>query len=75
MKSFLTHLGHAHTVTLLSSAGEAHRTCAECGKVLYPRYDLQGASAALKREDLKGRRSEHVAILRGRCPCSTRRMW
>ena len=54
MKSFLTHLECTYCHVTLS-AGEAHRTCAECGKVLYPRYDLQGASAALKREDLKGR--------------------
>ena len=54
MKSFLTHLECTYCHVTLS-AGEAHRTCAECGKVLYPRYDLQGASAALKRENLKGR--------------------
>ena len=37
------------------SADEPHRLCAECGKVLYPRYDLEGAAAALDREMLKER--------------------
>ena len=54
MKSFLTHLectycGREH------SAETAHRLCTECGKVLYARYDLEGAAAALRREDLAGR--------------------
>ena len=37
------------------SADEPQRLCAECGKVLYPRYDLEGAAAALDREMLKDR--------------------
>ena len=54
LKSFLTHLectycGREH------SAETAHRLCTECGKVLYARYDLEGAAAALRREDLAGR--------------------
>ena len=54
MKSFLTHLECTYCGIELS-ADEPHRTCPDCGKVLYPRYDLQSASAALKREDLKDR--------------------
>ena len=54
MKSFLTHLECTYCGIELS-ADEPHRTCPDCGKVLYPRYDLQSASAALKREDLKER--------------------
>ena len=54
MQSFLTHLECTYCHVTLS-ADEAHRTCPQCGKVLYPRYDLRGASAALKREDLKER--------------------
>ena len=54
MKSFLTHLectycGREH------SSEEPHRLCVDCGKVLYARYDLEGAAAALRREDLAGR--------------------
>ena len=37
------------------SADEPQRLCSECGKVLYPRYDLQGAAAALDRDMLKER--------------------
>ena len=54
MKSFLTNLECTYCGIELS-ADEPHRTCPDCGKVLYPRYDLQSASAALKREDLKDR--------------------
>ena len=54
MKSYLTHLECTYCGIELS-ADEPHRTCPDCGKVLYPRYDLQSASAALKREDLKER--------------------
>ena len=54
MKSFLTNLECTYCGLGLS-ADEPRRTCPECGKVLYPRYDLQGASKALKREDLKER--------------------
>ena len=54
MKSYLTHLECTYCGIELS-ADEPHRTCPDCGKVLYPRYDLQSASAALKREDLKDR--------------------
>ena len=54
MKSFLTNLECTYCGIELS-ADEPHRTCPDCGKVLYPRYDLQSASAALKREHLKDR--------------------
>ena len=54
MKSYLTHLECTYCGIELS-ADEPHRTCPDCGKVLYPRYDLKSASAALKREDLKDR--------------------
>ena len=54
MKSYLTHLECTYCGIELS-ANEPHRTCPDCGKVLYPRYDLRSASAALKREDLKER--------------------
>ena len=37
------------------SADEPQRLCSECGKVLYPRYDLEGAAAALDRDMLKER--------------------
>ena len=54
MKSFLTNLECTYCGLELS-ADEPHRTCPECEKVLYPRYDLKGAGEALKREDLKDR--------------------
>ena len=54
MKSYLTHLECTYCGATLS-ADEPHRTCPECGKVLYPRYDLQAARDALHRDDLKGR--------------------
>ena len=56
MKSFLTNLDCTYCGLELS-ADEPNRTCPiqSCGKVLYPRYDLKGAGAALKREDLKDR--------------------
>ena len=54
MKSFLTHLEctYCHETC---SADELHRICDECGKVLYPRYDLEGAKSALTKDMLKGR--------------------
>ena len=54
MKSYLTHLECTYCGIELS-ADEPHRTCPDCGKVLYPHYDLKSASAALKREDLRDR--------------------
>ena len=54
MKSYLTHLECTYCHATYS-ADEPHRTCDECGKVLYPRYDLEAAKAALSREMLKER--------------------
>jgi len=54
MKSFLINLGCTYCDAEFS-ADEPQRLCTECGKVLYPRYDLEGAAAALDRETLKDR--------------------
>ena len=54
MRSYLTHLDCTYC-NAMYSADEANRLCAECGKVLYPRYDLEAASGALDREMLKDR--------------------
>ena len=54
MKSFLTNLECTYCRIELS-ADEPHRTCPECGKVLYPRYDLKAAGASLSRKDLRDR--------------------
>ena len=54
MKSYLTHLECTYCHNTFS-ADEPHRTCPECGKVLYPRYDLRAARAAVSREALQGR--------------------
>ena len=54
MRSYLTHLDCTYC-NATYSADEANRLCAECGKVLYPRYDLEAASGALDREMLKDR--------------------
>ncbi len=40
------------------SADEPHRTCPDCGKVLYSRYDLEAAARHFSRESLKGRRAD-----------------
>ena len=37
------------------SAGELHTVCPACGKVLYPRYDLERAKAEVSRETIAGR--------------------
>jgi len=54
MKSYLTHLECTYCHATFS-ADEPHRTCGECGKVLYPRYDLQSAKHEFSRESLSGR--------------------
>ena len=54
MRSFLTVLECTYCGGTLS-ADSPQRLCEECGKVLYPRYDLEAAAAALDREALKGR--------------------
>ncbi len=54
MKSYLTHLECTYCGRE-RSADEPNRLCAECGKVLYARYDLSAVAAALDRDDLAGR--------------------
>ena len=54
MKSYLTHLECTYCGSTLS-ADELHRICPDCGKVLYPRYDLPAAGKKLDREMLPGR--------------------
>ena len=54
MKSYLTHLECTYCHETYP-ADEVIRLCGECGKVLYPRYDLAGARDALNPDDLKER--------------------
>lgn len=54
MQSYLTHLECTYCKETFS-VDEPHRTCRECGKVLYPRYDLKKVRSALDRETLKDR--------------------
>ncbi len=56
MRSYLTNLECTYC-NATYSADEPNRLCAnvECAKVLYPRYDLEGAAAALDRAALKDR--------------------
>ncbi len=54
MKSYLTHLECTYC-NVTQSADVPHRVCPECGKVLYPRYDLVRAKQALDRSLLKDR--------------------
>ena len=54
MQNYLTNLECTYCALELS-ADEPHRTCPDCGKVLYARYDLKAASDALDRNDLKNR--------------------
>ena len=56
MRSFLTNLECTYCDAEYS-ADEPNRLCTkvECGKVLYPRYDLEGAASALDRDALKDR--------------------
>ena len=56
MKSFLTHLECTYCGKVFSSE-EPHRLCDDCGKVLYPRYDISSARKSLKKEDLLYRSS------------------
>ena len=53
-RSYLTHLECTYCGETLS-AEEPQRLCRECGKVLYPRYDLNAAASALDRSALKAR--------------------
>jgi threonine synthase len=54
MKSYLTHLECTYCHKTYSS-GELHRTCDDCGKVLYPRYDLEAAKSGFDRNVLRDR--------------------
>ena len=54
MNSYLTHLECTYC-HLTCSADEPQRTCPECGKVLYARYDLAAARVRLGREALSAR--------------------
>jgi len=56
MKSYLTHLECTYCHKTYSSS-ELHRTCDDCGKVLYPRYDLQAAKSGFDRNVLRDRPS------------------
>ena len=54
MRSYLTHLECTYCHSTFPTE-EPHRTCAECGKVLYPRYDLEEARAGFSRDTLATR--------------------
>lgn len=54
MRSYLTYLECTYC-NATYPADEAQRLCAECGKVLYPRYDLEAAASNLDRAMLKDR--------------------
>ena len=56
MQSYLTHLECTYC-NATYSADEPMRLCADagCGKVLYPRYDLDAAASALDRDALRDR--------------------
>ncbi len=53
----VTHLECA-ACGLRHEARRLHNLCEKCGKPLVVRYDLERAAASLKRESLKGRRSD-----------------
>ena len=57
MRNYLTHLECTYCGAS-TSADELHGTCPSCGKVLYPRYDLDAAGRALKRETLRDRQPD-----------------
>jgi threonine synthase len=52
MKSYLTHLECTRCGKTLT-ADEPARTCPDCGKVLYARYDLDAARREVKRSDIQ----------------------
>ena len=56
MKSYLKHLECTYC-GLIHSAYEPNRLCVSCGKVLYPRYDLEKARAEVSKESFKERDS------------------
>src|SRR5919202_6262691 len=54
-RSFLTHL-ECTNCGLRHAADQLQTVCTACGKVLYARYDLAAARAAVSPADLAGRR-------------------
>ncbi len=56
MKSYLKHLECTYC-GLIHSVHEPNRLCVDCGKVLYPRYDIEKARLELNKENLKVRDS------------------
>ncbi len=54
MHSYLSHL-ECTACGVRHEASERHTTCTACGKVLYPRYDLGAARAAVDRDALAAR--------------------
>ena len=54
MHSYLSHL-ECTACGARHEASERHTTCTACGKVLYPRYDLGAARAAVDRDALAAR--------------------
>ncbi|MDR7542707.1 MAG: threonine synthase [Armatimonadota bacterium] len=52
--SFLSHLECTHCGTILD-ADALHGTCPQCGKVLFPRYDLVAAGRSLTKDALRAR--------------------
>ena len=56
MKSYLKHLECTYC-GLIHSVHEPNRLCVDCGKVLYPRYDIEKARLEVNKENLKVRDS------------------
>lgn len=54
MQSYMTHLECTACATIYSCE-EPHRTCQDCGKVLYARYDLEAARRAVDRDAIERR--------------------
>ncbi len=54
MNSFLTHL-ECTACGQTYPADQLVKTCPACGKVLYARYDLDGAAASMTKAALAGR--------------------
>ena len=56
MRSYLTHLECTYCARTFP-ADEPNRTCLECGKVLFARYDLEAVRRRVGRETFQGRRA------------------
>ena len=56
MKSYLKHFECTYC-GLIHSVHEPNRLCVDCGKVLYPRYDIEKARLEVNKENLKVRDS------------------